>query len=443
MNRILTTAGLAALGAVSIAPASAQELVTDQKPWAIGATLRGFYDDNYLTYPKVLRDRPGFDEDTFGFEVSPSASYNIRRDQTSFGVSYVYGLRYYIDREDNEYDQSHQASLKLSHAFNEKYSVDVKDSFVMAQEPSIIDPTISITVPARSEGDNFRNTGSIQFNANLLEHFGFVLGYSNSIYDYQQDAEDIRAIQASDPILFPGGATGEGSRSAVLDRMEHNFSIDGNYQILPKTTLTLGYIYGIVDFTSSDPLVPGLTGDVRDWTSHKVAVGARQQINPQFVVSGKAGVEITTYDNPGIWDDETGPYAEGSASWNYAEGSALQVGVRHNRVPTDVRLVPGTGGLNADAEATSFFVSVTHRIATKIMLNAMAQYQHGTYNGSGSGEAADNTVDDVFYAGLTVAYQFTRNIAAEAGYTYDRLDSDISFRSFTRNRIFIGTRLSY
>jgi len=443
MNRILTTAGLAVLGAASIVPASAQELITDQKPWAIGATLRGFYDDNYLTYPKVLRDRPGFDDNTFGFEVSPSASYNIRRDQTSFGVSYVYGLRYYIDREDDQIDQSHQANLKLSHAFNEKYSVDLKDSFVMAQEPSVIDPTISITVPARSEGDNFRNTGSVQFNANLLEHFGIVIGYSNSIYDYQQDAEDIAAIQAANPGLFPGGVTGEGSRSAVLDRMEHAFSIDGNYQILPKTTLTLGYIYGIVDFTSDDPLIPGVKGEARDWTSHKIAAGVRQQINPQFVVSAKAGVEITAYDRNDIWDDETGPYAEASASWNYTEGSALQVGVRHHRIPTDVRLLPGNGGLNADAEATSAFVSVTHRIATKIILNAMAQYQHGTYNGSGSGSAADDTTDDVFYGGVTLAYQFTRNIAAEAGYTFDRLDSDIATRSFTRNRIFIGTRLSY
>ena len=441
MNRILTTAGLAALGAVGIAPASAQELYTDQKPWALGATIRGFYDDNYLTYPKILRDQPGFDEDTFGFDISPSISYNLRKDQTTFGVSYMYGFRYYIDREDKEYDQSHQANLKLSHAFNEKYSVDVKDSFVMAQEPSVLDPSISITVPARSEGDNFRNTAGIQFNANMFEHFGAVIGYNNSIYDYDQEAEDIMEIQAGAPDLFPV-VTGEGSRSAVLDRIEHQFVLDGNYQILPKTTLTLGYIYGIVDFTSQDQLVPGVPGEIRDWTSHKVAAGVRQQINPQFVVSGKAGVEVTTYDTSDLWDDETGPYAEASASWNYTEGSALQLGVRHHRIPTDVRLLPGGAGiLNADAEATSVFLSVTHRISSKILLNAMTQYQHGTFNGTG--DAGDETSDDVFYGGLTVAYQFTRNVAAEAGYTFDRLDSDIPYRSFSRNRIFIGTRLSY
>jgi hypothetical protein len=444
MNRILTTAGLAALGAMSMTPASAQELITDQKPWAIGAQLRGFYDDNYLTYPKALRDLPGFDDNTFGFDVSPHASYNLKRDQTTLGLSYLYSLRYFVDREDTRDDHSHQANLKLTHVFNERYSVDLKDSFVVAQEPSILDPTISTTVPARSEGDNFRNTAGVQFNASLLEHFGIVLGYNNSIYDYEQDAADIAAVQAA--AGFP--VTGEGSRSAVLDRMEHEISIDGNYQIMPRTTLSLGYIYTKADYRSDDPLfvdpVAGtfLPGSIRDKDSHVVTLGARQQVNPQLVASAKAGVEITAYDASNIWDDDVSPYGEASASWNYAEGSALQLGVRHRRVATDVRVLPGAAGINSDAEATSVFLSVTHQIAAKILVNAMAQYQHAEFNGSTGGGDSD-VADNLFYGGVTFTYQFTRNVAAELGYTYDRLDSDIGLRSFTRNRVFAGTRLSF
>ena len=56
MKRLITTAGLAALGAAGLSPALAQDAMIQQKPWSIGASLRGFYDDNYLTYPKVLRD---------------------------------------------------------------------------------------------------------------------------------------------------------------------------------------------------------------------------------------------------------------------------------------------------------------------------------------------------------------------------------------------------
>jgi hypothetical protein len=433
MNRILTTAGLAALGAASIIPSSAQELFTSQKPWAIGAQLRGFYDDNYFTYPGTAT-LPKLE--TFGFDVSPSAAYNLRRDQTTLGLSYLYTLRYFADRERPRDDHSHQANMKLSHAFNERYSLDVKDSFVVAQEPSVLDPTISTTVPARSEGDNIRNNGGIQFNANLLEHFGMLVGYNNSIYDYEQDDNDVRRVEARAGLPI----TGIGSRSAVLDRMEHVFNVDGNYQILPKTTMSLGYIFTMTDYTSQDLLLPGVPGTTRDNKSHAVTIGARQQFNPQLAVSGKVGVQVTTYDDA-RWEDETGPYAEASASWQYANGSSLLAGVRHMRVASDVRVLPN-GALNSDQEATSFFVSVTHQIAAKISANAMAQYQHGTFNGAGLGGSGD-VADDLFYGGVTLTYQFTPHIAAEAGYTYDRLDSDIPFRSFTRNRVFIGTRLSY
>src|SRR5258705_1038490 len=147
MKRMITTAGLAALGAASFAPTFAQDAMINQKPWSIGASLRGFYDDNYLTYPRVLRNRPGFDDNTFGFDISPSAAVNLKHDQTTFGLSYLYTFRYFIDRERPRDDQSHQANMKLSHAFNERFSVDVKDSFVVPQEPSVIDPTVSTTFP--------------------------------------------------------------------------------------------------------------------------------------------------------------------------------------------------------------------------------------------------------------------------------------------------------
>lgn len=411
------------------------------KPWAVGAALRGFYDDNYYTYPGTAA-LPRLH--SWGFDVSPSAAYNLNRGQTVVGLSYLYDLRWYADRphlapgvsrkgKGPRDDQSHQVNLKLSHAFNTRFSLDVKDSFVIAQEPSIIDPSISTTVPARSEGDNIRNQAGLQFTAALMEHFNVVLGYSNTFYDYQQDTQDLPAVQG--PF---------GSRSAVLDRMEHQINVDGNYQILPKTTLSLGYTFIYTDYTSQDLIAAGIPGSARDSKAHAVTIGAKQQINPQFVVAGKVGVEVTTYDSP-LWSDETNPYAEASGTWNYATGSSLQVGLRHMRVPTDVRVLPN-GSVNSDSEATSVFISVTHQIASKISVNAMGQYQHSTFNGSGKG-AGNDLADDLFYGGVTLTYQFTKNVAAEVGYTYDRLDSDIVFgaapRSFYRNRFFFGTRLNY
>jgi hypothetical protein len=35
------------------------------------------------------------------------------------------------------------------------------------------------------------------------------------------------------------------------------------------------------------------------------------------------------------------------------------------------------------------------------------------------------------------------NLALEAGYNWDKLDSDLSGRSYTRNRVYAGIRASY
>ena len=437
MKRMITTAGLAALGAAGLSPALAQDAMIQQKPWSIGASLRGFYDDNYLTYPRALRDRPGFDANTFGFDVSPSAAVNLKREQTTFGLSYLYTLRYYLDREDDEMDHVHQANMKLSHAFNERFSIDVKDSFVIAQEPAILDPTISITQPARSEGDNMRNSGSIQLNAAVVENFSVNGGYRNSIYDYEEDADD---IAAGDPRFVPGYG-GVGSRSAVLDRMEHMFFVDGNYQVLPKTTVSLGYQFGINDFTSEDRLIGFSPGSARDSKSHFATVGVKQHLNPQFDVSARAGIQYTTYDREDLFDDVVSPYVEASARWGYMEGSSLQVGIRHQRLPTDVR-TDAAGRIIADQEASAIWVSVNQAITAKISAIVMGQFQHSRY-GESSVVDGDEVTDNMFFAGATLAYQFNPHIAAEAGYTFDRLDSDFRFRSFTRNRIYVGTRLSY
>jgi len=91
MNKITTSAGLVVLAAASVqaqnlSPAAGSQEAT--KPWSISATLRGFYDDNYATAPDPAK------RDSFGFEVSPSASLNLIRDQTALGLNYVYSMRW-------------------------------------------------------------------------------------------------------------------------------------------------------------------------------------------------------------------------------------------------------------------------------------------------------------------------------------------------------------
>jgi len=418
---MITTAGLAALGAATVAPGLAQEAgVAQTKPWAIGGTIRGFYDDNYYVYPGTTAFPR---KDTFGFEVSPAASYNLKREQTDLGLSYQYGFRYYIERPHPKDDQSHQVNARISHPFSDRYSVDASDSFVVAQEPAILEPgaLLGQTTSRRSEGNNLRNQGRIGFNAGIMEHLNLQLGYNNTLYDYEENAKQV-------PVA---------SHSAVLDRIEHLITADAFYEVLPKTQVGISYQYQIMDFTSNDPFVPGVPGTARDNTSHFISGGIKQNLNDTIQLAAKVGVQFTMYDNP-LWSDQTSPYADASVRWAYMQGGALQLGVRHSRIATDVTIIGPD--LASDAEATSVYASINHALTAKINLQVMGQFQHSDFNLSGGGGTFS---DNMVYAGVNLAYQITTNIAAEIGYSYDRLDSDVPLRSFYRDRVFVGARLSF
>ena len=84
MKKLFVTVGLAAVGVSGLQAQFAPGITSEDmsKPWSVGATLRGFYDDNYLTLPKA------FARSSYGVEVSPAFSVNQTVDQTSvqFGL---------------------------------------------------------------------------------------------------------------------------------------------------------------------------------------------------------------------------------------------------------------------------------------------------------------------------------------------------------------------
>jgi len=431
MKKFITTAGIAALGAAGVqgAWAPGASSIETTKPWSVSATLRGFYDDNYTTRAKDEVDANGqsLKRDSFGFEISPSAALNIFREQTSFGLSYVFDMRYYEDREDHNSDFSHQINAKVSHAFSPRFKLDAYDSFVIAQEPSILDPNLNTASFLRTEGDNKRNTIGTSLTAGLTETLESVFTYTGTWYDYDQD--------------------GPGSRSAILDRWEHLLSFNLRKPILERTVGVLGYQYGMVKYTSNDSLgVPGtpfVDPVTRDNHSHYGYLGVDQTFSPTLNGSLRGGVQATQYENPvaGQDDSQLGPYVDANITWAYTQGSYAQLGVRHNRIQTDVGLL-GTGTPNQDAEATTAYGSVSHRYGPFVG-SLMASYQHSKYFGGPS----DGLADDYFGAGLNLTYEINKFLSTEAGYNFDRLSSGLDqlgiFRSFSRNRVYIGIRATY
>lgn len=450
MNKITTTAGIVALGAASIqaavfAPPTGSQEAT--KPWSISASLRGFYDDNYSTSPKRL------ERDSLGFEVAPSASLNLIRDQTSLGLSYAYSMRWYEDRDDAglpSADHTHQVNGKLSHAFTPRFKLDLSDSFVYAQEPTLIETDGVRSSFLRGDGDVIRNHALGSFSAGITENLTAVIGYANEYYDYEDE--------------------GFNSRSAALDRMEHLASLNLRAVVLPKTVLVGGYQYEIVDYSSDDvmgqapgvDLDPGRAGiqdgyksEERNSTSHYFYLGVDQSITPTLNASLRGGLQYTKYDdldliarlNPEVDDNSWGPYVDASATWLYSPGSYAQLGVRHQLAQTDVGFINTANGFfpNLDSESTSIYGSISHRIYGGFIASAIASYQMSNYDVERGGEYSD----DYIMAGINLIYEINKFIALEAGYNFDDLDSELDdnaaqeFRSFSRNRVYVGVRGTY
>jgi hypothetical protein len=366
------------------------------------------------------------ERDSFGVEINPGVGFHWDQAQTVIDLGYNYWLRWYEDREQSgSADHSHVFNGKLSHSFTERYKLDLGDTFVIAQEPSLLEPPGATTQTRRTDGDNIRNTATASFTAELTRLLSVVLGYSNQLYDYDND--------------------GPASYSALLDRMEHLVSVNLRWQTLPTTVGVLGYQFGLTDHTSSDDLLaPGAGRDPseRDSRTHYIFVGADHTFNPNLLGSIRIGGQFTDYHNaPSTQvDDVSNPYADASLSWNYNPGSYVQLGIRHTRNQTDVAFgaIPAVDP-TLDQESTIAYVSVSHRITGKLKGSAIAQYQNSEFKGG----FADGETDDIFLVGLSLSYQINPWLSAETGYNYDRLNSDLSGRSFTRNRVYLGLRASY
>jgi hypothetical protein len=415
MRKIIASASLAALSAASVHTAYAQSLSTmeQSKPWSVGLAVRGFYDDNYTTSPSDVS------RDSWGISVSPSASLNKVWDQTLLGLSYVYEMRWYEDRESNEADHIQTAKLRLEHRFNERMDVKVHDTFFYGQEGTVELGPVTTPNVLMTDSDYFRNRALAEFNADLSETYGIRVAYQNDFYDYDQ--------------------SGAGSRSALLDRMEHLGTVEGMWHFRPDTSALLGYQYRAVDYRSSDSITPLATVDPenRNSTSHRIYLGAEHQASETVELGIRAGAEFTEYpdiDSTQINvddDTQTTPFVDARGTWTYNPGSYLQIGVVHTLNATDV--------LALNQESTAVWGLVNHRITPRLTGTLLGQFQYSSYNEG----IYDGDSDLLYLLGANFSYELNPFLDLEAGYNYDKLDSDIGGRSYNRSRAYAGIRASY
>lgn len=457
MKKLLLSTGLVAISAAGLHSAvAASSGALSPKNWTVGVTLRGFYDDNYVSLDKS--------KGSGGFEVSPTVSFHLPLAQTDLGIRYTYGLYYYQDREDvgvDPLDQTHQFELWLNHKFNTRWSATVKDSFAMGQDPELLDTASS--QPFRVKGDNKSNHASFELETQWTHRLSSTLHYGNVWIDYDNNGGVTSpggvASAFNYPVNTPGLNNGSfftvsPSLAGTLNRVEHSMGADLSWIFGASTSFFIGYNFGLVNYTGDEDVASWNYFDVngnprsliyrsdsRDTMSHYGYLGVQHQFTPNISGTLRAGVNYTdSFNNPLSDDPSLSPYADMNVSYTFVPGSYIQLGASHDINSTDVASVNAANGkLTQYQESTVVYVDVNHRFNSKLSGTIIGRFQNSTYQGGANDSASDQT----YGVGVNLHYQINRHFGAEIGYNYDDLVSGLGGRSYNRNRYYLGLMASY
>ena len=435
MKKTFISVGLVALGVGGVS-AFAQTFsgLDPYKPWSVALTLRGYYDDNINTVSKGKQD-------SFGFEVSPSVGLHLSSEQTTFDARYMYTAHYSDIAPANaadHFDQAHSFDLQLKHTFSDRYSLSIGDSFVIGQEPDVLRAGDIMGSFQRISGNNIRNYGTINFDAQFTRLFGIEVGYANAFYDYQDSGAQFTSVGVI------------ASHSGISDRLEHTAHFDTHWQLLPQTVFVVGYQYSETDFTGNEFIQADGSGgfyrsDVRDNRSHYGYVGLNQTFTPELTGSVRVGATYSESFNDPMGATSWSPYAQLSLTYNYLPGCGVALGFTHDRNANNMAagtvLATGTGpGFIHDSETSLVFASVHHRITPKLLGTVMGSFQQSTFNAPHL--AIDGTSERFYMASVDLEYQITHHISVHSGYNFDLLNSEMG-GNYTRNRVYIGATFGY
>lgn len=440
MKRIVASVGVVALGAAVIQTSNAQGIGDSNKPWTFSAALRGFYDDNVNTASNN-------EIDTFGFEVSPSIAFRTGMDQTTFSLAYTYSFKYYDERPgalDDHNDQTHTVAASLLHAFNERTSISLRDSFVIGQEPDL-DPSFASF--QRISGDNIRNYASVKVNHQITPLVGVEAGYRNSLFDYDNEGFFVATGVGGVPLgVYPLGVIH--SRSGLLDRIEHGAHLDSRWTLANNSVVIVGYQFGVGCYTgdefigvAADPNIANnmlIKSSSRDYTSHYGYVGLEHTFRPDLTGSIRGGVRFTDYYNSPNDDSSVSPYVQASLRYLYAQNSSLEVGVSHDQSATDAFTIQGDS-ITTDADALRVYASLTHQITPDLTGSLTGTFQNNSYNGG----TIDGDTEQYYILNAALTYHFTPNLAGTLSYNFDHVESEQGLREYDRNRIFLGAVFTY
>lgn len=352
--------------------------------------VRAEYDDN-------IYERSSGKQDSFKFEVEPELIYNMDFERTYIGLRYRPTFVWWSDREPDDTDLHHDFDIDIAQKLSPKLSLSLKESFLYAQQPELIDRGTVI-----SEKDDYiynRVNGDLAYA--LRTQTKLNIGARHTLLQYTED--EVSNLEDYD--IYAAGATLR--------------------QQLSAQATVLGELRGeSISYSGPD----------RDADSIYVGAGFEQTFSPGLLGNIRAGLQHKTFSADTI-DDSDSPYFDGSVTFLPSPRTRLTAGAGFSMFESDVYPF-------ANQDRTLVYLSAAHDLTARISLFLTGSFQNSDYNADQSIDESlgvEDGSEQVAQISARGSYKVNRNNWLEAGYQYLDLSSDVR-PEFDRNRFSVGWR---
>lgn len=355
----------------------------------------------------TLRGGASYDSNLFGaatdeigsaiLTAAPKIVYNASlTDQTFLAATYGLTLDYFTDRPGDKLLDSHEASLRVAHAFSKATTIDVFNLFMQSRNPE----SLLAGVPLNPDQSFQRNQLDGRFNTPLSAKAGLNVKVRSVYYKFRN-----------------------ATLGRSLDRIENLYGLAGEYAVLPETKLVLEGRRQDVFYRKE--------GELKNKRSDFVMGGADYFVAKKLSLGARLGAE---WRRRVAERATTVPYAEMTGKFDYAEDSFVLGGYAYTLEETS------DTARFTDSRVHRLFVNVQHHLTALIVGSASVTYEPSQLQGR---RGVNNIDQTTVRTGAALSYLPTKNWTLSASYDYDRIRSDDAARQMLRQRFGLNASYTY
>jgi Putative beta-barrel porin 2 len=388
----LTLSGPAAVNSVKPGAPVGEGIFTNL-PFKASLSTDVGYDDNVFT---SHTDRIGSGYNDLSLDIGS----HVGNQRGRLDADLALGFEYYWDVPGTSVYPNISLNLNSSYRLTPRLILSLSSNLSYQSQPNF-----SITGAATQYvGNYFVGSSQISLGYELTPRFSTVTSYTLTTYLYENSVE-----------------------ATQQNRFEHLIGEQLRYMILPTVTLVGEYRFGYISYQTTT--TGSNTAANSDSYSHFLLGGADATLSPRLSFTFRGGVELRTFLTPGGMET-TFPYAESTLSYEYRPSCFFQWYNRLGLEQSDF-----AAGQYKEVYRTG--IRVDHTFGQKMKAGASIYYSYNQYKQPFS--FVENGLD----ANATLSYAIDRSLSVQAGYTFTRSSSEIVFRDYYRNKIFLGASFAF